>query len=154
MEITLNVNINAPALVDLIQSAMKAQAQNAMSAAGGPVGAPKAAAEPKPTPAPVLATAPKPVEAAAETAKPAPKARAKKAASAQTDAPAGEITLPVLRDLLADYSADKRFGMKEVLARLSDFGVERISDLPKDRYAEFMGVLNTALAKPAADPLS
>lgn len=65
-----------------------------------------------------------------------------------------EKHLATVRARLSDYSADKRYGMDGVFAILKKYGVERITALPTDRYAEFKAELDAALAKPTVDPLA
>lgn len=142
MEITLNVNINAPAFVELVREAMNRQVPRAND--------------------PVSTVVPSEVETVSEQVKPAPKAAAKKAAAApapaENKAPAAAETSTLTRDevkaRLSDYSADKRYGMDAVFALLAKYKVQKISELPEVSFVAFKQEIDEALTKQAADPLS
>lgn len=156
MEITLNVNVNAPALVDLLKTAIAAANANKP-------GTPKAPVTGAPPPFIAAQVEKQNAEAAAAdvgTDDTKPAKRGKKdapapatPAAAPAEAAVGELKLANVRARLGDYSADKRYGMEGVMKLLASYNVQRISDLPKDKYAEFMKVIDDALAA-SADPLS
>lgn len=166
MEITLNVNINAPALVEIIREAMA-------QTAGKPAPRPSAAVEKEvaannaaalSSDAADLTDTPKRGGRSKKDA-PAPVAAAPAAPAAGAEEgefanPAGwskdqkDQKLAIVRSRLSDYSADKRYGMDGVFAILKKYGVDRITALPTDRYAEFKAELDAALAKPSVDPLA
>lgn len=58
-----------------------------------------------------------------------------------------KVTLADARAKLTTYGADARFGgISGVVALLRTFHVERITDLPEDRYADFIAKIDEALA--------
>lgn len=167
MEITLNVNINAPALVELLTKAMNVDSGKVNSIPPKPFLSSHKTTSPVvegagPATPPFIAKEMAEKEAAGQQAAPEPK-RGKKAAppaAATNAAPAavtaaeGDLTLEVVRARLSDYSADKRYGMTGVFAILKEFGVDRITALPKEKYAEFKQQIDAALAAPVVDPLN
>lgn len=63
------------------------------------------------------------------------------------------LTRDVVKAKLTDYSADKRYGMEGVMKKLSEYGVQRISDLPEAKFDVFYKDLEDSLAAPAKGPL-
>ena len=102
-------------------------------------------------PAPVQAAAPTPVAAKptkkTKAAEPAP------AAAPAADAGAPKLTLKDVRAKLQTYSDDPRFGMAGVLTILGKYGQQRVSDLPEEKYVEFMAHIDADL-EGKADPLA
>lgn len=89
---------------------------------------------------------------AAQDTKPEPSAKATKgkgkaSAKEATTEPskAGSLTLADMRGKLQSYSDDSRYGMSSVLAILNKYGVQRISDLPDNKYPEMAKEIDEAL---------
>lgn len=146
MEITLNVNINAPALVDLIKQAMNVSSlkQPGNQAPGGTA----------------VPTGPETVSGAEKSA---PKAGKAKPAAAASGAPAPAVnvapaaaengvalTREQVKARLADYSADKRFGVNGVIALLANYGVQRVTDLAEKDFVAVKAEVDAALGAGAA----
>lgn len=135
----------APAFIEKEIAAQNAAALSSDAADLKPARAPRTPKKDAPPPA-VAATAAPAVAGTGEFANPESWTKEQK-----------EANLATVRNRLSDYAADKRHGMdgpNGVFAILKKYGVERITALPTDRYAEFKTEIDAALAKPAADPLS
>lgn len=149
MEITVNVNLNAPALVDLVKQAMN------VSSRGG-------AAAPAPSGAPAT-TGPETISGSEKTAPKTSKAKPTAPAPAVNVAPAAAegvavtaLTRDQVKARLADYSADKRFGVNGVIALLAKYDVQRVTDLPEKHFDAVKAEVDAALGAGAAvaDPLA
>lgn len=82
----------------------------------------------------------------AVTAPTAPPAAAS-AAAPQAGSPgeASDLTVEALRETLGRLQKTPGKGVEACLAAIKQFGVTRISDLPKERYAEFDGYVRSLL---------
>lgn len=89
------------------------------------------------------------VEAQEATAT-AASAAAPQAASSGEASSSAELTLEGMRDLLRQLNAAPGKGVMACTLALREFGVLRISELPKEKYAEFAEYLRNELPKAAA----
>lgn len=153
MEITLNVNINAPAIVDVLKTIL---AEGKDSAAKTERTLREVISQNKEAAASTVAEAPKEEKkttkkTAAKTEAPAPAAAETKAAEPKA-APEGKIkTVDDARARLSEYAAANKLGGQQVVEFLrTQFNVARISELPVEKYADFERITEGG----AADPLS
>lgn len=143
LEATLKVIISAPELTAALLALAGASAGNRgmSAAASGPaaVAPAPAAVAPAPAPAPVLTPASQP--AAAPIAAPAPVPVPQPVAAPVPLAAAPAYTIEQLAHAGADlYMRDPAKG-QQAQALLAQFGVQAVTQLPKERYGEFATAL-------------
>lgn len=138
LEATLKVIISAPELTAALLALAGASAGDRGMSAAAPASAPAAVA-PAPAPAPVLTPASQP--AAAPIAAPAPVPAPQPMAAPVPLAAAPAYTIEQLAHAGADlYMRDPAKG-QQAQALLAQFGVQAVTQLPKERYGEFATAL-------------
>ena len=142
LEATLKVIISAPELTAALLALAGASAGDRGMSAAAPASAPAsapAAVAPVPAPAPVLTPASQP--AAAPIAAPAPVPAPQPMAAPVPLAAAPAYTIEQLAHAGADlYMRDPAKG-QQAQALLAQFGVQAVTQLPKERYGEFATAL-------------
>ena len=142
LEATLKVIISAPELTAALLALAGASAGDRGMSAAAPASAPAsapAAVAPAPAPAPVLTPASQP--AAAPIAAPAPVPAPQPMAAPVPLAAAPAYTIEQLAHAGADlYMRDPAKG-QQAQALLAQFGVQAVTQLPKERYGEFATAL-------------